>query len=240
MGRMIEKIALERGHEIVCIIDAGETEKFESPEFRSADVAIDFSIPSAEPANVLSAMDAGIPVVCGTTGWNTSLPSVRQLCDQGKGTLLWSSNFSVGVNIFRVVNRFLATIMNSEPQYKPSLEEVHHIHKLDHPSGTAVTIAEDMIETASSLTAWKEAGEKGASSPQILAEMAAGGLLPVEYERRGEVPGIHSVCWDSPQDSITLTHSAKSREGFALGAVLAAEWLKGKTGYHDISEMYRF
>lgn len=231
MGHMIEEIARERGHEVVAIVDQPEEwEVFESRKFHNADVAIEFSVPSAAVENVLKCFAAGVPVVSGTTGWQRELPEMKEICDKGKGTLLHSSNFSIGVNIFRAVNRRLAELMNPYPQYKPSMEEVHHIHKLDHPSGTAITLAEDIVEVSERLGTWKE-------EP---VDTSKGDELPIECRREGEVPGIHSVKWESPEDTITLTHSAKSRRGFALGAVLAAEWLAGRQGFFTMADMLGF
>ncbi len=237
MGRMIEKIAISRGHEICCIVEDGEVEKFQSPEFRSADVAIDFTVPSAEPGNIYNCFSAGVPVVCGTTGWK-GLEEVRRRSEEGEGTLLWSSNFSIGVNIFRAVNRFLARIMDSEPQYTPEEIEVHHVHKLDHPSGTAVTLAEEIIAQTDRLTSWEDIGMEGEAAPEKKEELAGKGIMPVAYRREGEVPGIHTIKWSSPQDTITLTHDANSREGFALGAVIAAEFLKDKKGFHTMDQVF--
>lgn len=230
MGHMIEEIALERGHEVVCRIDAADTDLFESSRFKSADVAIEFSQPAAAVGNVLRCFAAGVPVVSGTTGWSNSLPEIMEMCGKGAGTLIWSSNFSIGVYVFRAVNRYLTELMNRFPDYSPSLTEVHHIHKLDHPSGTAITIAEDMVEASDRLGSWAETE----------GEPLLPGVLPVAHERRGEVPGIHCVQWDSDCDSITLTHSAKSRRGFALGAVMAAEWLKERKGFFTIHDMLGF
>lgn len=231
MGHMIEEIARERGHEVVAIVDQPEEwEVFESRKFHNADVAIEFSVPSAAVENVLKCFAAGVPVVSGTTGWQRELPEMKEICDKGKGTLLHSSNFSIGVNIFRAVNRRLAELMNPYPQYQPSMEEVHHIHKLDHPSGTAITLAEDIVEVSERLGTWKE-------EP---VDTSKGDELPIECRREGEVPGIHSVKWESPEDTITLTHSAKSRRGFALGAVLAAEWLAGRQGFFTMADMLGF
>lgn len=238
MGRMIEKIALQRGHEICCIVEDGEEAKFESPEFKSADVAIDFTVPSAEPGNIYNCFRAGVPVVCGTTGWQSQLQEVRRRAEEGEGTLLWSSNFSIGVNIFRAVNRYLARIMDSEPQYTPEELEIHHIHKLDHPSGTAVTLAEEIVAQTDNLSSWQDVGLEGETTPEAKREMARKGIMPVEYRREGEVPGIHTIKWSSPQDSITLTHNANSREGFALGAVIAAEFLKGKKGFITMDKVF--
>lgn len=228
MGRMVEEIARQRGHKICCIIDVNNIEAFESPEFREADAAIEFTTPATAVDNIFRCFAAGVPVVCGTTGWNSSLPQVEQICREGKGTLMAASNFSIGVNIFRAVNRYLASIMQSFSQYAPSIVETHHIHKLDHPSGTAITLADEIIASAPRIKGWKE------PAPGSTLDT---GVMPVDHVRQGEVPGIHTIRWDSLVDEISITHSAKSREGFALGAVLAAEWLKGKKGFHSISEM---
>lgn len=229
---MVEAIARKRGHDIVCIIDAGEECKFSSPEFQEAEVAVDFSVPGAEPANVEACFRAGVPVVCGTTGWQAELPGIKLKCETGEGTLLWSSNFSIGVNVFMAVNRFLAHIMDSEPQYRPSIEEVHHVHKLDHPSGTAVTLAQELARETDRVGEWTE---------DVSASEADRSRLLVTHRREGEVPGIHTVTWDSPVDTISISHSAKSREGFALGAVKAAEWLKGRgTGFYTMRDVLDF
>lgn len=267
MGRMIERIAKERGHEISVIVDADNGVDIDSKAFRKSDVAIEFTNPSAAVNNLLKCFSAEVPVVCGTTGWLDSLAAVKSVCDAGKGTLLYSSNFSVGVNIFEAVSRCLAKIMNAYPQYQPSMEEVHHVHKLDHPSGTAITIAEQLIEVSNRIKSWKEPLEKvpvyaDVEGERVLVEEVdvepdrkADDVLMISHRREGEVPGIHTVTWDSPQDTITISHSAKSREGFALGAVLAAEWLYAKTrkpkiagislghpqpGFFTTADMYKF
>lgn len=228
MGHMIETIALERGNEITCRIDRDNTSDFDSEAFRKSDVAIEFTTPGTAVENIERCFAAGVPVVCGTTGWTSRLDDMKALCDEGKGTLMWASNFSIGVNIFMAVNRTLARIMDSFPQYQPSMVETHHIHKLDHPSGTAITLAEQITENTARITGWVEP-EPGKEHD--------GGLMEIEHIRRGEVPGIHTIKWDSDVDDITITHSAKSRAGFALGAVMAAEWLAGHKGYHSIGEM---
>lgn len=236
MGRMIEEIARQRGHEIVCIIDDGENHKFASKEFASADVAIEFTVPKAAVENILASFAAGVPVVCGTTGWLAELPAMQALCAEGKGSLLQSTNFSIGVNIFRALNKRLTEIMNRFPQYHPELNEVHHIHKLDHPSGTAITIAEDLIAASNLIENWKEPcdGEALACEEEISVK-----TLPVYHERRGEVPGIHTVTWRSSVDEISITHSAYSRRGFAEGAVVAAEWLRGRApGFYTINDVF--
>ena len=226
MGHFIEQVARRRGHEIVCIIDRDNTSDFRSPAFAQADVAIEFSTPATAEANIRAAWLAGIPVVCGTTGWNVQtlrdeLCDEAECCQVSRRALLWSSNFSVGVNIFFALNKRLAGLLADYPDYQPSITETHHIHKLDAPSGTAKTLAEDI--------------------ERFRLQVSGSKLqVPIESIREGEVPGIHTVTWDSPVDTISITHSAKSREGFALGAVLAAEWLKGKTGWHTMEEVLNF
>lgn len=234
MGRMIEKIALERGNEITCRIDKDNTSDFDTEAFRGSDVAIEFTTPGTAAGNVTRCLDAGVPVVCGTTGWTADvsaggvslLDEMRLRCDNGGGTLLWASNFSIGVNIFMSVNRYLARIMDSFAQYTPRMTETHHVHKLDHPSGTAITLAEQIEDNNSRVTGW---AEPGASHEE--------GVMEIDHVRSGEVPGIHTIIWDSAVDDITITHSAKSRAGFALGAVMAAEWLAGKQGFRTLGEM---
>lgn len=228
MGHMIKEIAEKRGNRIVCVIDKDENEKFASPEFRSADVAIEFSTPSTAVDNILACFAAGVPVVCGTTGWLNALPEIKDICEKGKGTLLWGSNFSIGVNVFMAVNKYLAKLMDRFGQYTPSMLEIHHIHKLDHPSGTAITLGEEIIAETQRINRWEEPGDDKCAAPSI---------LPISYKREGEVPGTHIITWDSPVDKITISHEAKSREGFALGAVLAAEWLPGRRGFFTVAEM---
>lgn len=222
MGHIIEQIALERGHEIVAKVDRDTEQQISSPEFGRADVAIEFTVPSAAEANVGAALERGVAVVCGTTGWADGLARVKAGLKPGQA-LMWSGNYSLGVNLFFAANRFLARMMAKFPQYVADMTEVHHVHKLDHPSGTALMAAEQIIDSVDSLTGWSE-------------EPAPGKLL-INHIRHGEVAGIHRVCWESDVDSITLEHSAKSRAGFALGAVMAAEWLVGKPGFHSINEM---
>lgn len=226
MGHMIESIALSRGHEIVGIIDPTlvvsdqpSVISFDSEAFRSADVAIEFTTPATAKDNILRAWAQGVPVVCGTTGWDVKgpnpTPSLKGRQEngrwvvrdkQGKTMLIWSSNFSVGVNMFFDLNKYLADKMTDQPQYTPSITETHHIHKLDKPSGTAKTLAEE-IE----------------AYPHPLPEGKGEFKVPIESIREGEVPGTHEVKWDSEEDTIIITHIAKGRRGFALGAVLAAE-----------------
>ncbi len=227
MGKMIEEIARSRGHEIVSIIDIDNQEEFESDAFASSDVAIEFTAPQAAYGNYLKAWAKGVKVVSGSTGWMKEHgDDVKTACASGK-TLFWASNFSIGVAIFSAVNRYLARIMNQFPQYDVEMEETHHVHKLDHPSGTAITLGEDIVEQLDRKTGWAE-------------ETTDPGLLRIDHIRRGEVPGIHSVRYDSPEDLITITHDAHSRRGFALGAVLAAEYTKEHSGLLTINDMFKF
>ncbi len=203
MGHMIEEVALSRGHEIVATIDAGD-----AFDLKGADVAIEFTTPATAEENIRKAWEHGVAVVCGTTGWDAAslIEEDKRLHD--KTMLVWSSNYSVGVNIFFELNKFLAQKMAEQPQYTPSIKEIHHIHKLDKPSGTAKTLAEQIRNTG-------------------IPEYRNIGDIPIESIREGEVPGTHEVAWDSEEDTIVITHIAKGRKGFALGAVLAAEKLKG-------------
>ena len=243
MGHMIEGIALERGHEIVGIIDptlvngdCSLVTDFDSEEFRSADVAIEFTTPATAKENVLRAWAQNVPVVCGTTGWKPEelrveglelreVDSRKLIVDSktGKTMLVWSSNFSVGVNIFFDLNKELAAAMKAQPQYTPSITEIHHIHKLDKPSGTAKTLAEQIENELPSLQGEELRSIEG---PVDVHRTTKRGRLPIESIREGEVPGTHEVKWDSEEDTIIITHIAKGRRGFALGAVLAAEELK--------------
>lgn len=227
MGRLIEEVAKNRGLEISCIIDIDNTEKFSSKEFRDSDVAIEFSTPSAAIDGILACFAANVPVVVGTTGWDNSLPDIKAMCDKGAGTLLYASNFSIGMNIFMALNRYVTKIMNGFESYAPSLTEVHHIHKLDHPSGTAITLAQQLTALSSRFSKWME---------KELGEKPEEGVLPVYHRREGEVPGIHTITWESDCDSLVLTHDAKNRLGFARGAVSAAQWLADKKGFFSIGD----
>ncbi len=241
MGRMIETVAKSRGHNIVSIIDIDNQADFGSPEFASADVAIEFTSPSAAYGNYLRAFEAGVKVVSGSTGWMKDHgDDVRRMCTEGGNTLFWASNFSVGVAIFSAVNRYLAKIMDGFTQYDVHMEETHHIHKLDAPSGTAITLAEDIVERIGRKTSWVKGRQQLADGTVEGSNDCRPDELPVESIRRDEVPGIHSVVYDSPADSITITHDAHSREGFALGAVLAAEYTKDHSGLLTTSDLFKF
>ena len=217
MGKMIEQIAKDRGHEIVSIIDIDNQEDFESEAFASADVAIEFTAPQAAYGNYLKMKDHG--------------DEVRKMCTEGGQTLFWASNFSVGVAIFSAVNRYLAKIMNGFSQYDAHMEETHHIHKIDAPSGTAITLAEEMIANLDRKDGWVKGQENQPYDKSTLR---------IDSLRRGEVPGIHTIRYDSEADMITISHEAHSRKGFALGAVLAAEYTKDHQGLLTISDMFDF
>lgn len=227
MGHIIEELAKKRGHEIVCTIDVDEEFKFEQEQFLTADAAIEFTTPTSAVDNLKRCIKAQVPVICGTTGWLDALPDVEKLCNENNAKLIHASNFSIGVNLFWAFNRYMASVMQKFEQYKPSLSETHHIHKLDHPSGTAITTALQTIKSDELLKEWKETSE--AVDDTVLA---------IKCIREGEVPGIHSMIWDSEEDSIELTHSAKSRHGFAKGAIMAAEWIINKpANVYNISDM---
>ena len=241
MGRMIEEIALSRGHEIVSIIDIDNQADFDSPAFKSADVAIEFTAPHVAYENYLKAFRHHVKVVSGSTGWmDKHGEDVRRMCAEEGQTLFWSSNFSLGVAIFRAVNRQLAQIMNRYDAYKPVMEEVHHVHKLDHPSGTAITLAEELVAQVDRLQGWAVGQLIQPDGTVEGTSQTAEDKLRIDSIRRGEVPGIHSISWDSDFDSITITHDAHSRRGFALGAVMAAEYTASHQGLLCMDDMLKF
>lgn len=222
MGHEIERIALSRGHNVVCRVDVDNQEAFGSTQFASADVAIEFTTPSAAYENVKRAFAAGVKVVSGTTGWfDAHRQEMESLCcnsgREGGHTLFQSSNFSIGVAIFSAVNRYLAGIMDGFEGYDVSMEETHHIHKLDAPSGTALALASDIEKTIGRV-----------------------GKMSINSIREGEVPGIHTVCYQSDADIIKITHEAKNRSGFALGAVMAAEFTARHTGLLGMKDLFVF
>ena len=227
MGRTIEKIALSRGHKIVSIIDVDNQNDFTSEAFKSADVAIEFTMPTVAIQNYRKAFEAHVPVVSGTTGWLEHLPEIKNACENG-ATFFYASNFSLGVNIFFAVNKYLGKIMKGFPSYQVKIEETHHIHKLGAPSGTAITLAEDIIKTIGRKNKWT--GNQDAKDDEI----------EIKSIREGEIPGIHTVIYESDVDTIKITHDAKSRAGFALGAVIAAEFTCGKKGFLTMQDMLKF
>ncbi len=228
MGKEIEKVAQERGHEIVSRIDIKTSDSFSDSSFKSADVAIEFSTPETAFDNYLKCFESNTPVVSGTTGWLNKLDLIKQMCRDNNQTFFYASNFSVGVNIFFEVNRHLAKIMNQMSDYNVSMEEVHHTQKLDAPSGTAITLADDIINSLDRKAEWT-------NSPSTHDRE-----LSIISKREGVVPGIHTVKYESEVDEIIIHHSAKSRKGFALGAVLAAELTKTKKGFLGMEDLLKF
>lgn len=228
MGKTIERIAIERGHTIVSIVDINNLNDFDSDAFKSADVAIEFTVPSVALSNYRRAFASGVAVVSGTTGWTEELPALKKEIDECGKTLFWSSNFSIGVNVFMAVNKYLAGIMNQFPEYNVEMTEVHHTQKLDAPSGTAITLAEGVLEKLDRKVSWSKEVET------VPTDMA------IKSIREGQVPGIHTIRYESSIDSIEITHDAKSREGFALGAVVAAEFTKGKMGLLGMEDLFKF
>ena len=241
MGHMIEGIALSRGHEVVCKIDIDNQQDFDSEAFRTADVAIEFTAPTVAWGNVQRCFAAGVPVVSGSTGWMADhTDEVRKACTEDGKTLFWSSNFSLGVSIFTAVNRYLAHIMNQFEDYDVCMQETHHVHKLDHPSGTAITLAEGILAELDRKDRWVDAGLVENDEFKPLTEGMKPTDLAIISERKGEVPGIHVVRYESEADSITILHDAKNRSGFALGAVLAAEYTAQHQGLLKMSDLFTF
>lgn len=220
MGKTIEQIALQRGHEIVLKIDENSADY----DITSADVAIDFSIPAAAFSNISNCLNNRVPVISGTTGWLNKLPEAVELCKQKNGAFISASNFSLGVNIFFELNAHLAKMMRNLEQYTISIEEIHHTKKLDAPSGTAITLAEGVIENTD-----KESWALNVTTNEK--------VIPITAKRIDEVPGTHTVAYKSAVDSLEIKHTAHSRDGFALGAVIAAEWLVGKTGVFTMKDV---
>ncbi len=219
MGKTIEKIAIQRGHSVVLKIDDNNTQF----DIRQAEIAIDFSDPSAAFNNLINCIENNIPVVCGTTGWLSKYDEIVDFCMTKGGAFIYASNFSIGVNLFFNLNAYLAKMMKNIKGYEVDMEEIHHIHKLDAPSGTAITLAEQIIEN-STKNQWK-------------LEEASNNDLMIRVKREGEVPGTHSIQYKSVVDAIEIKHTAFNREGFALGAVIAAEWLVNKKGVFTMKDV---
>ena len=219
MGKVIERIALERGHEIVLKKD--QDTPFDG--LKNADVAIDFSVPDSAVANISECLNNGIPVISGTTGWLTNYPKMVQLCEEKNGSFIYGSNFSLGVNVFFELNEYLAKMMANLKQYNVSMEEIHNTQKLDAPSGTAITLAEGII--------------KNTNYANWTLETPISNEIHIDAKRIENVPGTHSIFYDSEVDQIEIKHTAHSREGFALGAVIAAEWLIGKKGVFTMKDV---
>lgn len=225
MGRAIETLAPAYGHEVVLRIDSGIEWEGIRAQLSQVDAAIEFSRPEAAFRNVAACLESGVPVVCGTTGWNDRMEDARQLCLEKGGAFFYASNFSIGVHLFMETNRRLAQLMNRQPQYAVRIEETHHVHKLDAPSGTAVTLAETILPELNAKTHWSR------------GESADPAALPVISHREGEAPGTHVVAYRSAIDSITLIHEAHSREGFASGALHAARWILGRKGCFGMGDL---
>lgn len=225
MGRIIAKLAEEAGHTIALIIDRDNLEDLTPGRLAEAEVAIEFSLPESAVGNILACLEAGVPVVCGTTGWLARLEEVKEQVSRCQGALFYASNYSIGVNIFFAVNRYLARLMNGQPQYDVALEEIHHTQKLDAPSGTAITLANSILEEIERKQTW------------VAEAPPAPGEIHIQSIRVGETPGTHQIVYSSPVDSIAIRHEANSREGFAKGALEAARWLVGKQGVFGMEDM---
>jgi len=227
MGQSIEKILLDRGHVVSLTIDADNTEEIGLINQESTDVAIEFTSPDTAPENIMTCMKNGVPVVSGSTGWMDRYEEVEKYCQDNRGSFFYASNYSIGVNIFFKLNQHLAKLMKGQP-YDPSIREVHHTQKLDAPSGTAITLAEGLIEFSEKKHKWVNLPTSETSALEIISE------------RTDAVPGTHIINYASPIDDITISHTAHSRQGFALGAVLAAEWLPGKSGVFSMDDLLDF
>ncbi|GHV11214.1 4-hydroxy-tetrahydrodipicolinate reductase [Bacteroidia bacterium] len=225
MGKEIEAIARARGHSIVSVIDVDNQTDFDAPQFLSAEAAIEFTRPETATVNYKKCFERNIPVVSGTTGWLKQLDEVKKEVKAKNLTFFYASNYSIGVNIFFAINKKLAEIMNRFPQYDVWMEEIHHIHKLDSPSGTGLTLAEEILNNLDRKNSWTEDVHAPAD------------VLRINAKREGEVPGIHEIVYESDADVISIKHDAKNRKGFALGAVLAAEFIKGKTGFFTMNDL---
>jgi 4-hydroxy-tetrahydrodipicolinate reductase len=225
MGREIEQVANGRGHEVVLKIDDTNINEFTPENLKKAQVAIEFSTPQSAVANILKCIEAGVPVVCGTTGWLGRFEEVKKICLEKKQALFYASNYSIGVNLFFRLNEYLAAMMKAHPEYFPSMEEIHHIHKKDAPSGTAITLAEGLINAHGGIEKWTLEGTDNR------------GELPIHSKREGEVPGTHIIRYTSKVDEIMISHKAYSRKGFAEGAMHAAAWLIGKKGVFGMEDL---
>lgn len=224
MGKTIESIALERGHTIAWKINKSNRKELTVELLKEADVVIEFTRPEFAVENIVFCIENNVPVVVGTTGWYSDFESIKSKTLHNQSALFYATNFSIGVNLFWKLNKQLAQLMNSNPQYKAKMEEIHHIHKIDEPSGTGITTAEGIIENHSAYNAW-------------LLNESAEDKLPIYSIREGEVPGTHRVIWTSEEDQILLEHEAFGRKGFATGAVLAAEWILNKKGVFTMTDM---
>ncbi len=225
MGKEIERILIARGHTVSLIVDVNNTADLDASHLKDIDVAIEFTTPHAAYDNVVACIEAGVPIVCGTTAWLDKLPEVEKLCKTKQGAFFYASNYSIGVNILFEINRHLAKLMNRFRDYDVTIEETHHTQKKDAPSGTAVTLAEGILGNLDRKREW------------VCGTTTVPEELEITAIRRSIVPGIHTVTYESDVDSIAMTHTAKNRQGFALGAVLAAEFLQGKKGVYSMEDL---
>jgi 4-hydroxy-tetrahydrodipicolinate reductase len=228
MGKELEQVALERNHSIVLRVDIDTIQSLKEADLKTADVALEFSTPASAFDNLMRCINAGVPVVCGTTGWSGRMEEIKSACETKKGAVFYAPNFSIGVNIFFEINRRLAELMKNRSNYEPEIEEVHHIHKKDKPSGTAIALAETIIASKGKKTHWKLRDNKNESAEKEIM---------ITSVRENEIPGIHTVTYTSPEDEIRIIHSAKGRRAFAMGAVMAAEWLQGRKGFFGMKDM---
>lgn len=235
IGRVIEKYAVSRGHSIALIIDKDNLDDLNHHNLRSIDAAIEFSVPEAALSNIKACLGENVSVVSGTTGWLGDFDEAVSATKSSKAAFLYASNFSIGVNIMFYLNARLSELMNDRPEYRPMIEEIHHIKKLDAPSGTAISLARGIIEKNNSLSGWEGQDMEGDQDGAVQAA-----IIPVKSKRIGDVPGTHRVSWISDIDSLSLMHEAKGRDGFALGAVLAAEFIRGKRGVFTMKDMLGF
>jgi 4-hydroxy-tetrahydrodipicolinate reductase len=224
MGKEIEKIALSRNHHIVLKVDKDNANSITTADLQKADVAIEFSTPHTVLSNIQKCFDANVPVIVGTTGWYDDFDKIKAECEKGNKGLFYASNFSLGVNLFFKVNKYLAELMNKYPEYDVCMEEIHHIHKLDKPSGTAITLAHQILSKMDRKTKWS-------------IEDNSADTLFIEDKREGEVPGTHIIKYRSAVDDIEIMHKAHNRQGFALGSVIAAEFMKGKKGIYTMEDI---
>jgi 4-hydroxy-tetrahydrodipicolinate reductase len=234
MGKAIEQIAIARGHQIGLRIDAHQNDKFAPPHFKNIDIAIEFSRPEAAVDNLQQLMKLGIPTVCGTTGWLQHYPTIADLARAHATAFFYASNYSLGVNIFFEINKKLAQLMNEQPQYDIEMTEIHHTAKLDAPSGTAITLAEDIILHTDRKKSWQNADQKQPNAPSNSE------TIFIQSERIDPAPGTHIIKYQSAIDTLEIAHTAHSREGFATGAVVAAEWLSDKKGVFSMKDLLGF
>lgn len=225
MGKTIAELAKNQHHEIILTIDADNKNDLQSDLFKSADVAIEFTQPNQAFGNIIACFEAGVPVVCGTTGWYDKLPKLVAECNEKNGSLIYASNFSIGVNLFFVLNKILAKQMSQYSDYKVSMLETHHTAKLDAPSGTAITLAEDLIKSHIGYQGWT----KGFSTDEK--------SFPIHSVREDPAPGKHEIFYTSEIDEIKISHEALNRNGFSLGALYAANWIKGNKGVHHFPDI---